>query len=303
MQNRLAAGDRQPPSRQTCVRVEGLFEAGHIDQRVAAAEHRRRRRRPSLDAARAPTPRPSSTAPDDRPGPIVSGCGRFAAARLVERAARREYAAGFRRRGRRHLPGDRGKAAAARGRRERRARGEQPLAVRVAGALQHAIYLAELDQLAGIHHRDVIAEPANDAEIVADEQETDAFLASEARQQAQDLRLDSDVERGRRFVEDQERGSASQCRGDQRALLHPARELMREGAGDFSRAIDPHLAQRDFGAAERFGQRQSEMLHHRFGDLPANAERRVERRERILKHRADPSSEDPPALRRGESRR
>src|SRR5271155_368411 len=43
------------------------------------------------------------------------------------------------------------------------------------------------------------------------------------------------------------------------------------------------------------------MLHHWFSDLPANAERRVECRKRILKHGADPSSEHPPALRRGES--
>jgi len=74
-------------------------------------------------------------------------------------------------------------------------------------------------------------------------------------QQAQDLRLDGDVERGCRLVEDQERGPASQCRSDQCALLHPTRELMGEGAGDFSRVIDPHFAQGDFGAAERLGQR------------------------------------------------
>jgi hypothetical protein len=171
----------------------------------------------------------------------------------------------------------------------------------MAGTPQHAIYLTQLDQLTGIHHRDAIAEPTNDPEIVADEQQGHTRFAPKARQQAQNLRLDGDVQRGRRLVEDQERGSASQRRGDQRALLHSTRELVGEGAGDLSRAIDPHLAQRDFAAGERLGQRQSKMLYHRFSDLPANAERRVERSERILKHGADASSENPPAPCRSET--
>src|SRR5271155_2373338 len=43
------------------------------------------------------------------------------------------------------------------------------------------------------------------------------------------------------------------------------------------------------------------MLYHWFGDLSANAERRVERRKRILKHGADASSEHPPAPCRSET--
>jgi len=43
------------------------------------------------------------------------------------------------------------------------------------------------------------------------------------------------------------------------------------------------------------------MLYHWFGDLSANAERRVERRKRILKHGADASSENPPAPCRSET--
>jgi hypothetical protein len=73
---------------------------------------------------------------------------------------------------------------------------------------------------------------------------------------------------------------------------------VREGAGDFGGMIDPHLVQRDLGTIEGLGQRQPEMLHHRFGDLPADAQRRIERRERVLKHRADPPPEHLPPLRR-----
>ena len=95
-------------------------------------------------------------------------------------------------------------------------------------------------------------------------------------------------------------GSQANRGGDQRALLHPARELVREGAGDLGGAIDPHLLQRDLGAAQRLCERQSEMLHHRLGDLPADPQRRVERRERILEDRADPPPEDASPLRRRE---
>src|ERR1700733_2377526 len=43
------------------------------------------------------------------------------------------------------------------------------------------------------------------------------------------------------------------------------------------------------------------MLNHRLGDLPADAQRRVERGERVLEHGADPPPKDPPALLRREA--
>jgi hypothetical protein len=90
------------------------------------------------------------------------------------------------------------------------------------GPFEHATDITELNKLARIHYRDIVAEPPNDAEIVADEQEADALVASETRQQAQNLGLDRDVKRRRRLVEDQERRFTGECRGDQRALLHSA---------------------------------------------------------------------------------
>src|SRR6516165_3462574 len=161
--------------------------------------------------------------------------------------------------------------------------------------------IAELDELARIHHRDVVTEPSNDTEIMADEQEGNALVPSEARQQAQDLRLDRDVEGGRRLVEDQERRFADERGGDQRALLHPARKLVRKGSCDFGSTIDPHFVQCCLGASEGLGQRQPEMLHHGLGDLPADTKRWVERCERILKDSTDLPAEHLPTLRRREA--
>ena len=47
--------------------------------------------------------------------------------------------------------------------------------------------------------------------------------------QVEDLRLDRDVERGRRLVGDQQRGAAGERHRDDRALPHPAGELVRVG--------------------------------------------------------------------------
>ena len=87
---------------------------------------------------------------------------------------------------------------------------------------QHVMDVAELHELARIHHCDFVAEPPNNAEIVADEEEGDAPVAPEPRQQAQDVRFDRHVQRRRRVVEDQQRRFAGERRGDQCALLHPA---------------------------------------------------------------------------------
>src|SRR5260370_25396900 len=168
------------------------------------------------------------------------------------------------------------------------------------GLLQDATDIGDFDELARIYRRYVVAEPSYNAEIVADKQQGDTLVASEARQQAQDLRLDGDVERRRRLVKDQKRRFTGNRGGDQRALFHPARQLVRERPGDLVGAIDPHLLQRDRGAAQRLCERYSEMLHHRLSDLPADPQRRVEGGERILENGPDPPPEDASPLRRRE---
>ena len=65
--------------------------------------------------------------------------------------------------------------------------------------------LRGLDDLAGIHHGDPVRDARDDAEVVRDQQERDAELALQIGEQPQDLRLDGDVERGRRLVGDQQR--------------------------------------------------------------------------------------------------
>ena len=71
----------------------------------------------------------------------------------------------------------------------------------------------------------------DDAEIVRDEQQRQVERRLHVAQQIEDLRLDRDVERGRRLVGDDQRRLAGQRHGDQHALAHAAGELVRVVVG------------------------------------------------------------------------
>ena len=165
------------------------------------------------------------------------------------------------------------------------------------GPRQHARGTAELDDLAGVHHRHLVADPPHHAEIVADEQQADGFAPAQRSQQVENLGLHRHVQSRGRLVQDQQRRLAGKGGGDQGTLLHAAAELVRIGACHLGRAGDAHIGQQLLGAAHRGVGAQAEMLHHRLGNLAADPQRRVQRRERILEHRADPPSHHRAALR------
>jgi len=63
-----------------------------------------------------------------------------------------------------------------------------------------------LHDFSSVHDRHVVRAFRNDAKIVRDEQDGHAELLLQLADQLQDLRLDRDIERGRRFVGDQKLG-------------------------------------------------------------------------------------------------
>ena len=86
-----------------------------------------------------------------------------------------------------------------------------------------------LDHFAAIHHDGAGADPGDDAEIVADQDDGGAEIAVEFAQQFEDLRLDGDVERGGRLVRDQQRRLVAHAHRQHHALAHAAGELVRIG--------------------------------------------------------------------------
>ena len=74
-----------------------------------------------------------------------------------------------------------------------------------AGLAKTSRAVALLDDLPGVHHRDPVARLGDDAEVVGDQQQRGVEVAPQVGEDAEDLRLDEHVERGRRLVGDDAR--------------------------------------------------------------------------------------------------
>ena len=108
-----------------------------------------------------------------------------------------------------------------------------------------------------------------------------AELLAQHRHELEHLRLDGGVQAGGRLVEDQQRRVLGQRHGDDDALLHAARELVRVAPHDAVRVGDLHLAQHLPGPLARLlGVDAGD--HEHLGDLVADPDRRVQRAARVL---------------------
>ena len=75
-----------------------------------------------------------------------------------------------------------------------------------------------LNELAVVHHADSLADSADDPEVVRDHDHRQTVPAAKLRHEIEDLRGNADVERGNRFVEDQEAGCRSESAGNSYSL-------------------------------------------------------------------------------------
>src|SRR5450759_3798182 len=85
----------------------------------------------------------------------------------------------------------------------------------------------DLDDLSCIHDRYPIANAGDHREVVRNQKETGSKLAANAIYEFEDLLLDEHVQRRGWFVEDDDFGTQSQSKSNQRSLLHPAAVLVR----------------------------------------------------------------------------
>jgi hypothetical protein len=122
---------------------------------------------------------------------------------------------------------------------------------------------------------------------MGDQQDRHAEAFLHLVQQVEDLRLDRHVERGGRFVRDQQLRVAGQRHRDHHALAHAAGELVRIVVHALPRARDVDQAQHLRRAVERGAARQALMLADRFRDLLAYGVDGVERGHRLLEDEAD----------------
>ena len=149
-----------------------------------------------------------------------------------------------------------------------------------------------LDDLAGVHHGDAVADAGDDAEVVGDQQHADVEPALQVGEQIEDLRLDRDVEGGGRLVGDEQLGLARQGHRDQDALAHSARHLERvllDALGWIGDA--DHVEQLDGPGPRRLAAELAMAAQH-LDHLAADGEHRIERRHRVLEHHRDLATAD-----------
>ena len=149
-----------------------------------------------------------------------------------------------------------------------------------------------LDHLTQVHHQHAVAQLAHHAQVVGDPQDRHAQLVAAFFHQVQDLRLHGDVERGRRFVRDQQAGVAHHGHGQHHALAHAAGELV-------GVAVDHLFGIRHVDAAQRrdrhlprgvLGDRL--VVEDGLHDLKADRVRGVERGHRLLEHHGHVAAAD-----------
>ena len=122
-------------------------------------------------------------------------------------------------------PGMEGSCASSRF--QARHRLQQTSRIGVPGHREQRIHRPALHDPAAVEDEHLVATARDDAHVVGDEDDRGARIRAHAGEQAHDLRLHSDVERGGRLVGDQQAGPAQQGHRDQHPLAHASRELVR----------------------------------------------------------------------------
>ena len=162
-------------------------------------------------------------------------------------------------------------------------RAQQAHRVGVLGVVEHLVAGAFLDDPPGVHHTDPVAQRADDAKVVGDQQHGRVALLAQHPNQIEHLRLDRGVEAGGRLVEHEELGVAGQRHGDDHALLHPTGELERIAVHHTGRIRDSHppkrLERRLLGVGLRLAEQCVAL-----DELAADLDRRVHRLRRVLVH-------------------
>ena len=128
----------------------------------------------------------------------------------------------------------------------------------------------------------------HDSEIVGDENHGEAEIALQLREKFEDLFLHGDVERGGRFIGDENARPGREGHGDHGALAQAAGKLMRilaraqfglghRGAFERGNGATTRSAAPSFGSCDANG----------FFDLRADAQHGIERGHRLLKNHGD----------------
>src|SRR6185295_1135235 len=124
-------------------------------------------------------------------------------------------------------------------------------------------------------------------EIVRDHHDRGVELLAQAIDELEDLRLDGDVERGRRLVGDQQLRVVDERHRDHHALAHTARELVGIGVDAPARLGNADLTEDLDRAVERLRLGHVAVRADGLHQLVADPVERVQRRQRVLEDHRD----------------
>ena len=172
---------------------------------------------------------------------------------------------------------------------------KQAHGVGVPRVAQHRVRLALLDQAARIEDADPIAHLADDAEVVADEEDRRVQLRLQGGYEVENLGLDRSIEACGWLVEDQESRIGRERHRDHNPLLHAAGELVGVAVHHGARISDLDELERMAGAIRRLVAADAAEAEH-LRELLAHANRRIQGRSGILVHHRDRLGAQPAEL-------
>src|SRR5258708_2975835 len=173
---------------------------------------------------------------------------------------------------------------------------QQRFGIRMLRTPKHIRSRAPLDHPTCIHHGDVVAHFGHDAEVVRDQNDRHPEPLTKLLDELEDLRLDRDVERGRRLVRDEQLRLARERHRDHHPLPHPSGQLVRVLAEAPLWRREADQVQHLQSALTRRGQRHAPVQHHRLDDLVADLQHGVQRSHRLLEDHRDLVAPDLPQL-------
>ena len=174
-----------------------------------------------------------------------------------------------------------------------RDRGYQRFCVVVSRVVKNRSDRAGFNDSALLHHHDVIGDFGDDAKVVGYEQDAHAATPLDVLDQAQDLHLRRDIQRGRRLIGDQDRRFQGQRHGDHHTLPLTAGQQMRIRSAE-TRRVGQIYRREQFPNA--LGRTAYVMNLQHFGDLIADAHQGIERGHWLLKDHAEATAAENPHL-------
>ena len=143
----------------------------------------------------------------------------------------------------------------------------------------------DLDDLATVHDRHIVAGLGNDTQVMGDQQHRHVAVLDQLFDQREHLRLDGHIKGRGRLVGNQQTGMAGKGDGDDDTLLHATGELV----GIIARPAlrDTHELEHLLGPLHRLFLADLVVEHDALGNLASDSHDRVQRRHRVLEDHRD----------------